>query len=662
MDEALTSRRAGRLRALVSVVILIAAGLLAITAIQPGRADAKRAQPAAVSRGHVAAATAAAKRADLVAKTRAHISTATLVSSVLVVGDVSAEVDNIVPFRAGHVVPIQPRDGLALKLSTLFSENGYQATMSTTLPSDLSQYGSVWYVSATPPTVAQQSELESYVRMGRGLYLQDGEYASNASDGYEASVVNALTGEKVTVSALNISPEYPLSNAQFNLNAPDGVGSVAGKVDCYADSECDDLAALFDDSFTGVPAANVLATVVQTKLIDPSITKTDHESVVRAVRGSSLTDAANALLDPSGTYVTAAAYDHSSIVGGLGALLAAGGQGWYDLSSLEPQTEAAAVNFQRFLSSQVAPTATNGATYVALGDSYSSGEGDIPFADQGGPDGCDRSLSKAYPDIIARDLHLAKNGKAFDFEACSGATIGDLWPKSLDPRGHPNFGNYYEMTGLTTGEAGLGPNTKLVTLTIGGNDIGFSDIAQTCSSLPPLYKGTKAIICPKDEEKKDAWVRDVKQHIRAMRAKLVALYEGIKLLAPNAVGHIYVLGYPDLFRPTRKEDSGFDCNLATFQQAQTLVWMYKIQQQLNAVIESAAKQAKIKYVDPNKPGPWYSFQDHAYCGKATTWFNAVLHANLPGNDAAGAYHPNDYGQAALAAALVAAGATKTKVR
>ncbi len=70
-----------------------------------------------------------------------------------------------------------------------------------------------------------------------------------------------------------------------------------------------------------------------------------------------------------------------------------------------------AANIAHFLGGSVtgAPLLT-GARYVALGDSYSAGEGNLPFSDGGGPDKCDRSQSGSYAQIIAQDLGLSSGG------------------------------------------------------------------------------------------------------------------------------------------------------------------------------------------------------------------------------------------------------------
>ena len=59
-----------------------------------------------------------------------------------------------------------------------------------------------------------------------------------------------------------------------------------------------------------------------------------------------------------------------------------------------------------------------GESYVALGDSYSSGVGTRSYIDDG--TSCQRS-TLAYPSLLA-----AQRGYALNFRACSGATVADV--------------------------------------------------------------------------------------------------------------------------------------------------------------------------------------------------------------------------------------------
>src|SRR4051812_47339303 len=95
-------------------------------------------------------------------------------------------------------------------------------------------------------------------------------------------------------------------------------------------------------------------------------------------------------------------------------------------------------------------------SYVALGDSFSSGEGNRPFD---GP--CHRAQrsDSAYPQELPTLIgYLAPPS----FHACTGATIDDVLL-------HPQPKRDGQRVQLEYVDA----STKLVTLTIGGNDLGF---------------------------------------------------------------------------------------------------------------------------------------------------------------------------------------------
>jgi lysophospholipase L1-like esterase len=99
-----------------------------------------------------------------------------------------------------------------------------------------------------------------------------------------------------------------------------------------------------------------------------------------------------------------------------------------------------------------AAPAANGDSYVALGDSYSSGVGTGSYTLD---TACKRSVY-AYP-----YLYTQKHpGTSLTFVACSGAKTSDLLAKQVQA-----------VTSATT----------LVTMTIGGNDIGFANLIYQCT-------------------------------------------------------------------------------------------------------------------------------------------------------------------------------------
>lgn len=67
--------------------------------------------------------------------------------------------------------------------------------------------------------------------------------------------------------------------------------------------------------------------------------------------------------------------------------------------------------------------------YVAMGDSFSSGEGNPPFeagTDEGGVNECHRS-DRAYPRLIAGSSNGIPSLSLTDFRACSGAVTSNIW-------------------------------------------------------------------------------------------------------------------------------------------------------------------------------------------------------------------------------------------
>lgn len=98
------------------------------------------------------------------------------------------------------------------------------------------------------------------------------------------------------------------------------------------------------------------------------------------------------------------------------------------------------------------PAHAAGPSYVALGDSYSSGTGTRTYLADG--TSCQRSVY-AYPSLIA-----ASTGYALTFRACSGATTSDVAATQL---------------------SALSSTTAYVTISVGGNDAGFADVLTTCA-------------------------------------------------------------------------------------------------------------------------------------------------------------------------------------
>ncbi|MFD9906189.1 SGNH/GDSL hydrolase family protein [Streptomyces sp. NPDC059063] len=143
--------------------------------------------------------------------------------------------------------------------------------------------------------------------------------------------------------------------------------------------------------------------------------------------------------------------------------------------------------------------------YVALGDSYSSGLGSGNY--DSGSGSCKRT-PRAYPALWA----AAHAPSSFSFTACSGARTDDVIANQLGP---------------------LNSGTGLVSLSVGGNDAGFSDVMTTCV----LQSEANCV----------ARVNQAKAYVDStLPGKLDKVYSAIKGKAPSA--RVVVLGYPRFYK------------------------------------------------------------------------------------------------------------------
>lgn len=215
--------------------------------------------------------------------------------------------------------------------------------------------------------------------------------------------------------------------------------------------------------------------------------------------------------------------------------------------------------------------------YVALGDSYSSGTGTGHYFDPA----CRRS-ARAYPQLLADGLNAE-----FTFEACSGARTADL---------------------LSTQLGALDAETDIVTVTIGGNDIGWSDAITAC--ITPLND------CMDDIEAAEAKAQN------ELPGLLDGVYNAIADGAPKA--EIQVLGYPRLFNGEDTCDAFGQISIAEQQRMNAGADL------LSTVIEEAATAHGFTYVDVRD-----EFTGHEVCSQEP-WLHGFTLTDVP-------YHPKASG-------------------
>jgi lysophospholipase L1-like esterase len=263
------------------------------------------------------------------------------------------------------------------------------------------------------------------------------------------------------------------------------------------------------------------------------------------------------------------------------------------------------------------PVVVTPGSYVALGDSYTSGPA-IP--DQLGPGttppapaACLRS-SGNYPSLTARalGLHLVD-------VSCGGATTDDLE--------HP------QGTGIPAQLSALRRTTALVTVGIGGNDLGFSTIATNCASFTPWGPTRVGWSC--QAHYTAGGVDQLSAALSRVGVKVAGVLALVHERSPGA--EVFVIGYPDILPPT-----GPGCWPGLPFRAGDLDFLRGVEARLNATLAAAAAGAGDHYVDTATPS-----QTHSACAApATRWVEGVLHP-------ADSYplHPDATGMAGMAAVL-----------
>jgi lysophospholipase L1-like esterase len=249
--------------------------------------------------------------------------------------------------------------------------------------------------------------------------------------------------------------------------------------------------------------------------------------------------------------------------------------------------------------------------YVALGDSYAAGPL-IPL--QLPPFGCLKSNNN-YGNIAARALQAAP----YRDPTCSGAKTNHMTTSQGVTPG-PNPPQFDSLTASTT----------LVTLTIGGNDIGFSSIAKDCFSRD--NKGT-----PCQDRYVVNGVDEISQRIKDTAPKVASVIQGIAQRSPNA--RILVVNYAAIL----PESAG--CWPIMPISDGDVPYVRAKEKELNQMLADQAAANGAKVVD------WYAASvGHDACQPpGIKWVEGPVPAN-----AAAPVHPNLLGMLGAADLVVAA--------
>lgn len=209
-------------------------------------------------------------------------------------------------------------------------------------------------------------------------------------------------------------------------------------------------------------------------------------------------------------------------------------------------------------------------SYVALGDSFTAGPL-IPL--QIPPLGCLKSNNN-YPHLVTRTLTLPD----FRDASCSGAETEDMTQSQdvdPDPDPPPQF-------------SALTPNTRIVSVGIGGNDIGFSEIIQNCSSSSPEGQPCqdRYVVNGHDE---------ISERIANTAPKIAAVLEGINARSPRA--DVYLVNYLPIL-----PDQGPGCWPQVPVADDDVPYLRAKQKELNAMLAEQAAANDATLVDAYTAG------------------------------------------------------------
>ena len=256
---------------------------------------------------------------------------------------------------------------------------------------------------------------------------------------------------------------------------------------------------------------------------------------------------------------------------------------------------------------------------VALGDSFSSGQGggDYDKGTTGHGNTCYRSRN-AWPRLAAQAMGLTMTG----ILACSGAVSDEV---ILDGHSHNREAERdRSQIGRITGDP------RMITLTIGGNDLGFAGVVRDC------VLGN----CATSAER-----RRIAAKLDTLKSKLPGVYTAVKRAAPKA--RLVVVDYPRLLPQGSASEERDNCGVdgvgritvdeVEFLNARTV--------ELDAVIADAARAAGADFVEAID-----AFAGHELrCGQNVPFVNPARERSelLPAS-----FHPTAAGYVQLADVVV----------
>lgn len=290
-------------------------------------------------------------------------------------------------------------------------------------------------------------------------------------------------------------------------------------------------------------------------------------------------------------------------------------------------------------------------SWQSAGDSYSSGEGVA-----GNRGDCAQSPAAYGP--VAADLLRHEYGWSIPnetFTACTGAVSAEY----LDRVGDPEKGTTLWQWGR---EQGAPERVDIITMSFGGNDIGFADALLDCLDLPATWtdllepEGPFRTGCDFDESDLEARIDSLLGPSTPQQQSMPDFYEQIVDRALTAAGHLYVVGYPRIFAPVSEWPGWIKVSCQGVFRGDT-ERLGRLADRLNDTLRDATDEVnsrigsnRVHFVDRAAA---YRDGGHELCGTGDDWLNGIALDRGDGSlRLETSFHPNAAGHAAVARVLV----------
>lgn len=289
-------------------------------------------------------------------------------------------------------------------------------------------------------------------------------------------------------------------------------------------------------------------------------------------------------------------------------------------------------------------------SYLALGDSFASGEGARNYklgTDVKSPNNKCHVSMNSYSYLIGQELALNK----YESIACSGAKIKDINSQYIDDYNRSENGR--QALGLENNEntdniirnflpgyriqkqfvAEYKPNK--ITISISGNDMGFGTIIKNCTFW------FSPSICYSQPSERAALVKKINDRF----GELTTVYKQLKDSSPGV--DVYAIGYPKMVNP----DGPCDVNVRASKEE--LIFFNDLVDYINFVIKKSADSAGVYYVDVSN-----ALEGKRLCEPFLT--ELAVNGLTLGNDkffdigpiGNESYHPNEIGHILLKEAIL----------